>query len=204
MDSTILLTTLRPRQNNRYFPDDIFKCIFLNENLWIWLKISLNFVPKVRISNIPALVHLMAWRRPGDKPLSEPMMVRSTTHICVTRPQWVKKQIDSTKLLLHISLNWIKWLGHPTDAFAASTSEFLFLFNSTVSIEMLFKAVTSTLSFYSFFTFVLNWSDYFINDILIIAISRDILSVDRKQTKDMAEMEWKMAELREYVKRFSY
>ena len=32
----------------------------------------------------------MAWRRPGDKPLSEPMMVRLPTHICVTRPQWVK------------------------------------------------------------------------------------------------------------------
>ena len=31
----------------------------------------------------------MAWRRPGDKPLSEPMMVSSLTHICVTRPQWV-------------------------------------------------------------------------------------------------------------------
>ena len=33
----------------------------------------------------------MAWRRPGDKPLSEPMMVRLPTHICVTRPQWVNK-----------------------------------------------------------------------------------------------------------------
>ena len=32
----------------------------------------------------------MAWRRPGDKPLSEPMMVSLLTHICVTRPQWVK------------------------------------------------------------------------------------------------------------------
>ena len=32
----------------------------------------------------------MAWRRPGDKPLSEPMMVNLPTHICVTRPQWVK------------------------------------------------------------------------------------------------------------------
>ena len=31
----------------------------------------------------------MAWRRPGDKPLSEPMMVSLPTHICVTRPQWV-------------------------------------------------------------------------------------------------------------------
>ena len=32
----------------------------------------------------------MAWRRPGDKPLSEPMMVSLLTHLCVTRPQWVK------------------------------------------------------------------------------------------------------------------
>ena len=40
-------------------------------------------------NNIPALVQIMALRRPGDKPLSEPMMVRLPTHICVTRPQWV-------------------------------------------------------------------------------------------------------------------
>ena len=33
----------------------------------------------------------MAWRRPGDKPLSEPMMVSLPTHICVTRPQWINK-----------------------------------------------------------------------------------------------------------------
>ena len=33
----------------------------------------------------------MAWRRPGDKPLYEPMMVSLPTHICVTRPQWVKE-----------------------------------------------------------------------------------------------------------------
>ena len=31
----------------------------------------------------------MAWCRPGDKPLSEPMMVTLPTHICVARPQWV-------------------------------------------------------------------------------------------------------------------
>ena len=61
--------------------DDIFKCIFLNENVWILLKISLKFVPEVQINNIPALVQIMAWRRPGDKPLSEPILVRLLTHI---------------------------------------------------------------------------------------------------------------------------
>ena len=78
------------RQNGLHFPDDIFKCIFLNENVMLSIKFSLRFVPKGPINNIPALVEIMAWRRPGDKPLSEPMMVSLLTHICVTRPQWVK------------------------------------------------------------------------------------------------------------------
>ena len=48
---------------------------FWNENVRISIKISLKFVPKGPINNIPALVQKMAWCRPGDKPLSEPMMV---------------------------------------------------------------------------------------------------------------------------------
>ena len=84
------LNTLRPRQDGRHFPDNIFKCIFLNENVWISIKSSLKFVPKGPINNIPALVQIMAWRWPGDRLLSEPMVVKLLTHICVTRPQWVK------------------------------------------------------------------------------------------------------------------
>ena len=81
--------TLRPRQDGRLFPDDIFKSIFVNENVQILIKTSLMFVPKAPINNIPSLVQIVAWRRPGDKPLSEPMMVNLLTHICVSRPQWV-------------------------------------------------------------------------------------------------------------------
>ena len=62
---------------------------FLEWNVWIPVKISLKFVPMCPINNTPALVQIMAWRRPGDKPLSEPMMVSLPTHICVTPPQWV-------------------------------------------------------------------------------------------------------------------
>ena len=83
------VNTLRPRQNGRHFADDMFKCIFLNVNVWIPIEISLTLVPKGSINNNPALFQIMAWRRPGDKPLSEPMMVSSLMHICVTRPQWV-------------------------------------------------------------------------------------------------------------------
>ena len=82
------LNSFRPRQNGRRFADDTFKRIFLDENARISMKISLKFVPKGPINNIPALVQIMAWRRPGDKPLSEPMMICLLTHICVTRPQW--------------------------------------------------------------------------------------------------------------------
>ena len=44
--------------------DDIFKCVFLNENLWIPIdiNISLMFVPKGPMNNIPSLVQIMFWR----------------------------------------------------------------------------------------------------------------------------------------------
>ena len=83
------VNTLRPRQNGRHFADDIFNCIFLNENVWIPIKISLKFLPKDPINNIPALVQIMAWRHPGDKPSFEPTMVNLLTHRCVNRLQWV-------------------------------------------------------------------------------------------------------------------
>ena len=86
------INTLSTRQNGRHFSNDTFKCIFLNENVWNSFKTSLKFVPQGPINNIPALVQIMAWRCLGNKPLSEPMMIRLPTHICITRPQWVKMQ----------------------------------------------------------------------------------------------------------------
>ena len=50
--------------------DDIFKCISLNENN----RTTVKFVPMSPINNKPALVQVMAWRRTGDKPFSEPML----------------------------------------------------------------------------------------------------------------------------------
>ena len=57
---------------------DNFKCIFLNENDRISIRISLKFVPLSPIDNKPALVQVMAWRRFGEKPLSESMVTRFT------------------------------------------------------------------------------------------------------------------------------
>ena len=123
------VNTLRPRPNGRHFADDIFKCIFFNENVWISINISLKFVSMGPINNFLALVQVMAWRRPGDKPLSKPMMISLLTHICVTRPQWAKAQImksislcikltalfapyissyKETSILISKGMNWVR------------------------------------------------------------------------------------------------
>ena len=83
------INTLRPRQNGSHFADDTCKRISLKGYVRILIKISPKFVPKSPIDNIPALFQIMAWRQPGNKPLSEAMMVSLLTHICVARPQWV-------------------------------------------------------------------------------------------------------------------
>ena len=103
-----IINTLRLRQNGSHFPDDILKWIFLNTNVWIWINISLKFVLRCPINNIPTLVQVMAWCRPGNKPLFEPMMARLPTHICVTRPQWVKITVSpaNQKLCLEVLLNY--------------------------------------------------------------------------------------------------
>ena len=72
----------------------IFQTTFSNAFSWmkmyeLWLRFHW-FFSRGWINNIPALVQIMAWRRLGDKPLSEPMMVGLPMHICVTRPQGVK------------------------------------------------------------------------------------------------------------------
>ena len=66
---------LSTSQNGRHLADDIFKHIIVHGNCWILIEISLKFVPKHPIDNNSALVRIIAWHRPGDKQLSEQMMV---------------------------------------------------------------------------------------------------------------------------------
>ena len=50
----------------------------------------MKFVPKGSINYIPALIEIIAWRLPGDKPLSEPIMIISLMHICVIQAELIK------------------------------------------------------------------------------------------------------------------
>ena len=66
------INALRQRKKYQYFA---FKGIFLNENVWIAIKIPLKFVLKGSINSESALVQVMAWHQTGNKPLSETIMV---------------------------------------------------------------------------------------------------------------------------------
>ena len=89
--------------------DDILQTTFSSAFPWMKmcyfrLKYHWCFVPRGLINNIPALVQIMVWRRPGDKPLSELMMVSLPTHMWVTRPQWVKVTVkDINKIIWYLT-----------------------------------------------------------------------------------------------------
>ena len=65
-------------QNEGYFADDIFKCIFMDEQFCISIRISLKVGPKGHIDNKSALVQIKAWCWIRDKPLPEPMLTQFT------------------------------------------------------------------------------------------------------------------------------
>ena len=65
-----------PGQNGRHSAEDIFKSIFLNENVRIFIQLSLKFVPKGPIDSKLSLVLVMACRLFGAKPLPEPMLTQ--------------------------------------------------------------------------------------------------------------------------------
>ena len=68
----------------------------------------------------------MAWRRSGDKPLSESMLVSLPTHICFTRPQWVNlskllnnRVADDLRCGAHVTSLQSKWFGRNLCRFSA-------------------------------------------------------------------------------------
>ena len=84
-----IINTLKPGQNGRHFADDVFQCIFVNENIWI----SLMF-------QFPT-----SQRRSGDKPSSEPMISILLTHICVTRHElshWPQNPFNDESILVQL------------------------------------------------------------------------------------------------------
>ena len=88
------LNSFPPRSKWPPFWEKTFSNDLLEWNDRNAIQICLKLVPSGPVNNIEALIRIMAWRRPGDKPLSKPMMVSLPTHICVTWPQWVNRFVQ--------------------------------------------------------------------------------------------------------------
>ena len=100
------INSLRPRWNKRHFADDIFKCIFLNENILISSKIPLKFIANDPINNIPALVQIMAWCRPCRR------QAIIWTYDDYFRPQWVTIRPKWTSPVCLIRYESASYTGH--------------------------------------------------------------------------------------------
>ena len=61
---TVMINTLRSRQNGRYFAGSLFWLMFLYENFRISNR---KCAPNCPINNFPTLIRTMAWCRPGAR-----------------------------------------------------------------------------------------------------------------------------------------
>ena len=150
-------------QEKFHFTDNIFKCIFFNEIIQILLKISLKLVPKIWINNISALIQIMAWHWPGDKRLSEPVMVNLQMRICITSHQWVKQhqEVISQKVKPILSVckfaqlrkaiifDHICSLGKLTKMFLSFTKQVFFV--GEILLYIFFYLLCQTKHIYFFF-----------------------------------------------------
>ena len=73
------------------FADDIFNCIYAMKMKKVPIQVSLKYVPRSPIDNEAALIQVMARRRIGDKPLSEPMLTQFSD-ACMRQKLEMKKQ----------------------------------------------------------------------------------------------------------------
>ena len=90
-------------------------------------------------NTIPASVQMLAWRRPGTKPLSEPMMVNLLTHICVTRPQWINHH--KMQMKLYQPPVTLGLCSYPMEPIATQNSLITFYLNTQVEAVFTFSNV---------------------------------------------------------------
>ena len=95
------VNTLGPRQNDRHFPDDIFNCILLKENICLKFQIKCSKLYNLQYSSIGLDNGLAPTRRQAIIWT----IYRLPTHVCVTRPEWVNQIIK-----ISICTQWVKYM----------------------------------------------------------------------------------------------
>ena len=70
--------------------------MFSNDNIWIWIQISLKLAPNGPIDNMSALVQTMVQHWTGDRLLPEPMINEFPNVSCIAWPWWVNEYVSQT------------------------------------------------------------------------------------------------------------
>ena len=93
---------ISPGLNGRHFADDIIRCIFVTENIFILIKISPKCVPQGPIHNNPAVIYMIAWRRIF-------IIWTNGTQFTDSKSRWVKNSAKRTQieiLLMYLYINY--------------------------------------------------------------------------------------------------
>ena len=81
-----------------------FKCLTLNENIWILNKISSKYVSNGLIDK-SALARIMDWRRTADTLFPQPEMVQLTDNKYIYASHGLGELIHPIRSLQHIRMN---------------------------------------------------------------------------------------------------
>ena len=73
-----------------------FQTLFMNENVRVFIQISLKFVPKGPIDDKSSLVQVMAWPRSSNKQLPEPVKAQfSDAHMWTSDDKVLRRHMTS-------------------------------------------------------------------------------------------------------------
>ena len=117
----LFLNTLRPKQNDRHYADDIFDCNLLTKKKTRF-SLSLTDVSSLggKIYNKSSRVQVMAWRLTCDKPLPETTMTKPAKTFS----------------------NFLSWLGAPYFSSDVSTDDFSWGDNEALVLKRYFLLLT--------------------------------------------------------------
>ena len=98
---------MEPEQNGGHFANDLFRSVFLYENVWISIKIPRRCVPVGAIDSKLSLIQVMAWHRTGAKPLPLPMINTVHWRLYASPGFNELKLLHSVFIILHKHKKWL-------------------------------------------------------------------------------------------------
>ena len=99
----LALNTLRPRQNGRNFPDDIFKCLFWMKMYKFWFRFHWSLFPRVQLTMFQHWFSQWLGAGQATSLYQNQCWYVLLTHRYITRPQWVNSSPTSAAYMRQVN-----------------------------------------------------------------------------------------------------